>query len=207
MSSNHTTWEDYWRNGRGLSTSSRTRLAKIDRHGHRSKLRGLGRCTSRMNAPIDHTSRSQGTEYDRREYCQSPVYRRAWVSRNSNFRSRRLFIPEPAKFDQLTGTFGTLQYMQIFWIGKIKLFWGVHPCFQGRMVDTAKALGIRVFFEVVLLKLLKKQHYRRRHPRKTIDSRPRNPSRSREVLVLIRSAPPGSMPLRKVAWRGASDKH
>jgi hypothetical protein len=47
--------------------------------------------------------------------------------------------------------------MQIFRVGKIKLFRGIDPLFQIGAVDTANALRIRVFFEDVLLKLLKEQ--------------------------------------------------
>ena len=77
--------------------------------------------------------------------------------KNSNVRTLGLRVSEPAKFDQLTRTFGALQDMQIFRIGEIKLFWGIHPLFQGGMVDTANALRVRVFFEDMLLKLLKEQ--------------------------------------------------
>jgi hypothetical protein len=66
-------------------------------------------------------------------------------------------ISEPAKFDQLPRTLGALQNMQVFGIREIQLLGRIHPRFQGGVVDTANALGIRVFFEDVLLKLLKEQ--------------------------------------------------
>jgi hypothetical protein len=47
--------------------------------------------------------------------------------------------------------------MHVLWIGEIQFFGGIHPRFQGGVVDTSNALRIRVFFEYVLLKLLKEQ--------------------------------------------------
>ena len=79
------------------------------------------------------------------------------MRRDSNVCTLRLLVPEPAKFDQLPRTLGALQDMQVFWIGEIQLLGRVHPRFQGGVVDTANALRIRVFFEDVLLKLLKEQ--------------------------------------------------
>ena len=79
------------------------------------------------------------------------------LRRNFNVCILRLRIPQLTKFDQLTRTLGALQDMQIFWIGKIQLFWSEHPGFQSGVVDTANAFRIRVFFEDVLLKLLKEQ--------------------------------------------------
>ena len=69
----------------------------------------------------------------------------------------RLLVPEPTKFDQLPRALGALQDVEVLWIGKIQLLGRVHPRFQSGMVDTANALRIRVFFEDVLLKLLKEQ--------------------------------------------------
>ena len=47
--------------------------------------------------------------------------------------------------------------MQVLRVRKIQLSWRVHPRFQNDVVDTANALRIGVFFEDVLLKLLKRQ--------------------------------------------------
>jgi hypothetical protein len=69
----------------------------------------------------------------------------------------RLLVPETTKFDQLPRALGALQDVEVLWIGKIQLLGRVHPRFQSGMVDTANALRIRVFFEDVLLKLLKEQ--------------------------------------------------
>ena len=104
----HTTWKGPDRNSRCITTSSRTRLAEIDRDGYRSGHGNLGRRSYRMGAPVDHTSHDQEAKRDRRECRPSPVCRRAQGRRNSNFRSRRLFISKPTKLDQLTRTLGAL---------------------------------------------------------------------------------------------------
>jgi hypothetical protein len=111
-----------------------------------------------VDTPIRHTSQSQTAQENRGDSRPSPIrgsFRRQPNSRNSGLPA--LLISPLSKFDQLPRTLGALQDMQVFWVGEIQFLGRVHPHFQGGMVDTANALRIRVFFEDVLLKLLKEQ--------------------------------------------------
>jgi hypothetical protein len=61
------------------------------------------------------------------------------------------------QFDQVAGTLGTRQDMEILRIGKIEFLRRVDPPLQGCVIDTTNPFGIGMFFENVLPKLLKKQ--------------------------------------------------
>ncbi len=158
MGGDHTTRKGPGRNGRGVRTSCRTRLTEINRRGHRGGIGDLGR----RSPPNGCANRTLHATARRKKSDPNAAHRQsaAWTERESRLPGSPAQIARSGGAEVRSARGYTRHTSAHAYISgwKDQAFLGViDPLFQSGAVNTTNALRVRVLFENMLLKLLKKQ--------------------------------------------------